>query len=154
MARPSDDDSRWEDADVSAALEHYLALDRRSAAELEDLLRTAGVLERVPLAARADEAARFQVLALAAQDQWLAERFRHRSVDGAHFARLRTRFFAALRVLGEHGAALEKGGLVILDPERPWIAPILAQALAAAPIRMEADGVPVLVIPSADPPDA
>ena len=55
------------------------------------------------------------------------------------------RFFAALRVLGEHGAALERGGLVILNSEQPWIAPLLAEALATAPVRMDVQG-PVLVM--------
>ncbi|HEX8362698.1 MAG TPA: hypothetical protein VF613_21430, partial [Longimicrobium sp.] len=86
-----------------------------------------------------------QVLALAVQDLWLADRFRARSSDAEHFGRLRARFFAALRTIGEHGAALERAGLVILDPTRPWIAPLLAEALAGAPVHMDAQG-PVLVM--------
>jgi len=135
----------WEAADVAAALEHYLGLDGESADALEGRLRAAGVLDRVPLPEGADESIRFQRLALATQDVWLAERFRARATDAAHFGRLRTRLFAALRVLGEHGAALEKGGLVILRPDQPWIAPLLAEALATAPIRADAHG-PLLVM--------
>jgi hypothetical protein len=141
----SGDDSVWEAGEVAAALEHYLGLDGVTAEALEERLRGAGVLERVPMREGADEAARFQVLALAAQDLWLAERFRGRSADAAHFGRLRGRFFAALRVLGEHGAALERAGLVILRPDQPWIAPLLAEALATAPVRIDAQG-PVLVM--------
>jgi hypothetical protein len=81
-----------------------------------------------------EEATRFQFLALAVQDLWLAEQFRARSSDAEHFGRLRARFFAALRTIGEHGAALERAGLVILDPSRPWIAPLLAEALRPRPI--------------------
>ena len=139
------DDSVWETGDVAAALEHYLGLDRVTVEALEERLRGAGVLDKVPLREGADEAARFQVLALAAQDLWLAERFRGRSADAAHFARLRGRFFAALRVLGEHGVALERAGLVTMRPEQPWIAPLLAEALATAPVRIDALG-PVLVM--------
>jgi hypothetical protein len=141
----SGDDSVWEAAEVAAALEHYLGLDGVTAEALEERLRSTGVLERVPVREGADEAARFQVLALAAQDLWLAERFQDRSADAAHFGRLRGRFFAALRVLGEHGAALERAGLVILRPDQPWIAPLLAEALATAPVRIDAQG-PVLVM--------
>jgi hypothetical protein len=137
------DDSVWESGDVAAALEHYLGLDGEPAKALEERLRAAGVIERVPV--RGDEAARFQVLALAVQDLWLAERFRPRSTDAEHFARLRARFFAALRTLGEHAAALERAGLVILDPARPWIAPLLAEALASAPVHVDAQG-PMLVM--------
>jgi hypothetical protein len=144
------DDSVWNAADVSAALEHYLGLDSRSPAELEERLRAAGMLDGVPVPPGASEATRFQVLALAVQDLWLAERFRPRSADAAHFGRLRSRFFAALRVLGEHGRALEQGGLVILDPAAPWIAPVLAEALAAAPMRLDRHGVPLLVMPGAE----
>lgn len=139
------DDSVWEAGDVAAALEHYLGLDRVTVEALEDRLRGAGMLGMVPVREGADEAARFQVLALAAQDLWLAERFRARSADAAHFRRLRARFFAALRVLGEHGAALERAGLVILRPDQPWVAPLLAEALASAPVRVDALG-PVLVM--------
>ncbi len=139
------DDSVWAAAEVAAALEHYLGLDREPMAALEERLRAAGVLERIPVPEGAGEATRFQVLALAVQDLWLAERFRGRTADAAHLARLRMRFFAALRVLGDHGAALERGGLVILRPDQPWIAPLLAEALATAPIRMDALG-PVLVM--------
>jgi hypothetical protein len=145
----SGDDSVWEAGDVAAALEHYLGLDGVTAEALEERLRGAGVLERVPVREGADEAARFQVLALAAQDLWLAERFRGRSADAAHFGRLRGRFFAALRTIGEHGAALESAGLVILDPARPWIAPLLAEALASAPVYVDAQG-PVLVMMRAE----
>ena len=141
----SGDDSVWEAEDVAAALEHYLGLDRVTVEALDERLRGAGVLDRVPVREGADEAARFQVLALAAQDLWLAERFRGRSTDAAHFGRLRGRFFAALRVLGEHGAALERAGLVILRPDQPWIAPLLAEALATAPVRIDAQG-PLLVM--------
>jgi hypothetical protein len=137
------DDSVWRAEDVAAALEHYLGLDREPVEALEERLR--GVLEKIPVPEGADEATRFQVLALAAQDVWLTERFRGRTVDAGHFGRLRTRFFAALRVLGEHGAALERSGLVILRPDQPWIAPLLAEALATAPIHMDAQG-PVLVM--------
>jgi hypothetical protein len=139
------DDSAWEAADVAAALEHYLRLDGESEAALEGRLRAAGILERVPVPEGADAATRFQVLALAVQDAWLAGHFRGRAADAAHFGRLRTRFFAALRVLGEHGEALERGGLVMLRPEQPWIAPLLAEALATAPIRADARG-PLLVM--------
>ena len=139
------DDSVWTAEDVAAALEHYLGLDRVPLAELEERLRAAGVLEKVPVREGAEEARRFQVLALAAQDLWLAERFAGRTADAAHFGRLRGRFFAALRVLGENGDALERAGLVILNPEQPWIAPLLAEALATAPVRMDAQG-PVLVM--------
>ncbi len=141
----SGDDSVWEARDVAAALEHYLGLDRVTVEALQERLRGAGVLQKVPVRAGADEAARFQVLALAAQDLWLAERFRGRSADAAHSGRLRGRFFAALRVLGEHGTALERAGLVILRPDQPWIAPLLAEALATAPVRMDAQG-PLLVM--------
>ncbi len=143
MEQQGADDSVWESGDVAAALEHYLGLDGEPAGALEDRLRAAGAIERVPV--RADEATRFQVLALAVQDLWLADRFRARSSDAGHFGRLRARFFAALRTIGEHGAALESAGLVILDPTRPWIAPLLAEALAAAPVRIDARG-PVLVM--------
>jgi hypothetical protein len=144
------DDSRWEDADIAAALEHYLGLDREPADALEARLRAAGVLDGVPIPPGAGEDTRFQILALAAQDVWIAERFRGRTADPAHFGRLRARFFAALRVLGENGAALERGGLVILDPAQPWIAPILAHALATSPVRIDPRGVPVLVMGSAE----
>ena len=137
------DDSMWRAEDVAAALEHYLGLDREPLEALEERLR--GVLDRVPMPEGADEATRFQVLALAVQDLWLTERFRGRTTDAAHFGRLRARFFAALRVLGEHGAALERSGLVILRPDQPWIAPLLAEALATAPIHTDAQG-PVLVM--------
>ncbi len=137
------DDSVWKSDDVAAALEHYLGLDGAPAEALEERLRAAGVIERVPVGA--DEAMRFQFLALAVQDLWLAERFRGRSTDAEHYARLRTRFFAALRTIGEHGAALERAGMVILDPARPWIAPLLAEALASAPIHVDAQG-PLLVM--------
>jgi hypothetical protein len=135
-----EDDSVWEAADVAAALEHYLRLDGESADALEARLRVAGVLERVPVPEGADEAVRFQRLALAVQDVWLAERVRGRTADAGHFGRLRTRFFGALRVLGEHGSALEAAGLVMLRPEQPWIAPLLAEALATAPILADAHG--------------
>ena len=139
------DDSVWEAKDVAAALEHYLGLDREPAEALEGRLRAAGVLEKIPMPEGADEATRFQVLALAVQDLWLTEHFRGRTADAGHFGRLRTRFFAAMRVLGEHGAALERSGLVILRPEHAWISPLLAEALAGAPIRMDARG-PLLVM--------
>jgi hypothetical protein len=145
----SGDDSVWEAGDVAAALEHYLGLNLVTVEALEERLRGADVLEKVPLRAGADETARFQVLALAAQDLWLAERFRDRSADATHFGRLRGRFFAALRVLGEHGVALERAGLVILRPDQPWIAPLLAEALAAAPVRIDAQG-PLLVMMSTE----
>ncbi|HEX8211850.1 MAG TPA: hypothetical protein VF584_16865 [Longimicrobium sp.] len=141
----SGDDSVWEAGEVAAALEHYLGLGEVTAEALEERLLGAGVLERAPVREGADEAARFQVLALAAQDLWLAERFRGRSADVAHFGRLRGRFFAALRVLGEHGAALERAGLVILRSDQPWIAPLLAEALASAPVHVDAQG-PMLVM--------
>jgi len=144
------DDSRWEDADIAAALEHYLGLDGEATDALEARLRAAGVLEGVPIPAGADEATRFQILALAAQDVWIAERFGGRTTDAAHFARLRARFFAALRVLGENGAALERGGLVILDPAQPWISPLLAHALATSPVRADPRGIPVLVMGTAE----
>jgi hypothetical protein len=137
------DDSVWESGDVAAALEHYLGLDGESAEALEERLRTAGVLEQLRMPE--EEATRFQFLALAVQDLWLAEQFRARSSDAEHFGRLRARFFAALRTIGEHGAALERAGLVILDPSRPWIAPLLAEALASAPIAMDSHG-PVLAM--------
>ncbi len=139
------DDSVWLAEDVAAALEHYLGLDRVPLEELEERLRAAGVLEKVPVREGADDTRRFQVLALAAQDLWIAEHFAGRTADAAHFGRLRNRFFAALRVLGENGDALERAGLVILDSEQPWIAPLLAEALATAPVRMDARG-PVLVM--------
>ncbi|HLL83737.1 MAG TPA: hypothetical protein VK420_13820 [Longimicrobium sp.] len=139
------DDSVWEAGEVAAALEHYLALDGMAVEALEERLRAAGVLERVPVRKDADEAARFQVLALATQDLWLADRFCSRSSDAEHFGRLRAQFFAALRTIGEHGAALESAGLVILDPARPWIAPLLAEALASAPVHVDAQG-PMLVM--------
>ncbi|MBD0318809.1 MAG: hypothetical protein ICV87_00640 [Gemmatimonadetes bacterium] len=139
------DDSVWMAEDVAAALEHYLGLDRVPAAALEERLRGAGVLDKVPVREGMEEVRRFQVLALAAQDLWLAERFAGRTSDAAHFGRLRSRFFAALRVLGENGDALERAGLVILNSEQPWIAPLLAEALATAPVRMDAQG-PVLVM--------
>jgi hypothetical protein len=139
------DDSVWRAEDVAAALEHYLGLDREPVEALEGRLRAAGVLQKIPMPEGADEATRFQVLALAVQDVWLTERFRGRTTDTAHFGRLRARFFAALRVLGEHGAALERSGLVILRPDQPWIAPLLAEALATAPIHTDAQG-PVLVM--------
>ena len=139
------DDSVWRAEDVAAALEHYLGLDGEPVEALEGRLRVAGVLQKIPVPEGADEATRFQVLALAAQDLWLTEHFRGRTADAGHFGRLRTRFFAALRVLGEHGAALERSGLVILRPDQPWIAPLLAEALATAPIHMDAQG-PVLVM--------
>jgi hypothetical protein len=132
------DDSVWESGDVAAALEHYLRLDDESADALLWRLDEAGVLDQIKIPE--DESIRFQYLALAVQDLWLAERFRSRSSDADHFGRLRARFFAALRTIGEHGAALEGAGLVILDPSRPWIAPLLAEALATAPIVMDADG--------------
>ena len=138
-----DDDSVWQSGEVAAALEHYLRLDGESADALEERLRVAGMLEQVRIPG--EEAARFQFLALAVQDLWLAQHFRARSSDAAHFGRLRARFFAALRTLGEHGAALERAGMVILDPTRPWIAPLLAEALASAPIAMDAHG-PLLVM--------
>jgi len=148
MVRLSDtqDDSAWEAEEVSDALVHYLSLDGTSSEVLEDRLREVGVLEALPVPPGADAATRFQLLALAVQDLWLAERLRPRALDNAHYARLRSRFFAALRVLGEHGDALEKGGLLILDPSQPWIAPLLAQAMGAAPIRTGADGMPMLVM--------
>jgi hypothetical protein len=144
------DDSAWDEDEVAEALVHYLSLDGESEGSLEARLRTAGVLGAVPVPAGADQGTRFQVLALAAQDLWLAERLRPRARDAEHYGRLRSRFFAALRLLGEHGDALEKGGLVILDPARPWIAPLLAQALAAAPLRVGPDGMPVLVMVPAE----
>ena len=143
------DDSVWEAADVAAALEHYLGIDREPVGALEELLRAAGVLEKVPVREGAGEAARFQVLALAVQDLWLTGRFGGRVADAAHFGRLRARFFAALRVLGEHGEALERAGLVILRPDQPWIAPLLAEALATAPVHTDALG-PVLVMMRAE----
>lgn len=139
------DDSVWAAEEVAAALEHYLGLDRVPMLDLEERLRAAGVLEKVPVREGAEETRRFQVLALAAQDLWIAERFAGRTADAAHFGRLRNRFFAALRVLGENGDALERAGLVILNSEQPWIAPLLAEALATAPVRMDAQG-PVLVM--------
>jgi hypothetical protein len=143
------DDSVWEAADVAAALEHYLGLDREPLDALEARLRTTGVLAKVPIPEGADEATRFQVLALAVQDLWLTERFGGRTADAAHFGRLRARFFGALRVLGEHGAALERAGLVILRPDQPWIAPLLAEALATAPVHADALG-PMLVMMRAE----
>ena len=141
------DDSVWTAEEVAAALEHYLGLDRVPLVELEGRLRAAGVLEKVPVREGAEETRRFQVLALAAQDLWIAEHLAGRTADAPHFGRLRNRFFAALRTIGEHGAALERAGLVILDPARPWIAPLLAEALASAPVRIDAQG-PVLVMMS------
>jgi hypothetical protein len=147
MIPETPDDSVWDERDVAEALAHYLSLDRLSADEVEARLTAAGVIDRAPVPAGADDATRFQVLALALQDVWLAERLHPRAADAAHFARLRSRFFAALRLIGEHGEALEQSGLLILDPARPWIAPLLAEALATAPIRMDGNGVPALVMP-------
>src|SRR5688500_2899066 len=109
MVRLSDaaDDSAWDEDEVADALVHYLSLDAESLEGLEERLRAAGVLAGVPVPTGADERTRFQVLALAAQDLWLAERLRPRASDAEHYGRLRSRFFAALRVLGEHGDALE-----------------------------------------------
>ena len=66
------DDSVWAAEEVAAALEHYLGLDRVPMEELEGRLRAAGVLEKVPVRQGADDTRRFQVLALAAQDLWIA----------------------------------------------------------------------------------
>jgi hypothetical protein len=137
------DDSVWESGDVAAALEHYLRLDDEPAEALVARLAKAGVLEQLTLPE--DEAIRFQYLALAVQDLWLAERFGARSTDAEHFERLRARFFAALRTIGDHAGALERAGLAILDPVRPWIAPLLAEALASAPVHVDAEG-PMLVM--------
>lgn len=138
------DDSVWESGDVAAALEHYLRLDGESADALLARLDEAGVLEQIQIPQ--EETIRFQYLALAAQDLWLAQHFRARSSDAEHFGRLRARFFAILRSIGDNHVALERAGLLILDPARPWMAPLLAEAFATAPMETDAAG-PLLVVP-------